>query len=378
MSNSSTLASASPARSYAMPNADEIIAAFEVPSDREAEVREVYVEYLSSVDADRRQQGRQPTNLLEPFYVPPSRSYCASADRLRSFGQVSDLHETEPRDTLGSASTIGTVISRGRWRLLLDGLETGGAVALAAALRTEPRTIENLCAHTLAGALLGLSTEPKRGDEDVQDEAAGRTIWLSTVLSNEQPDPVDEGNLLELETLLGASGIDLREASALMSTTLELVDRDGPYLAPERGHEAAVTHVWSQMTMQTILDHALSNPAAAARHEDRLERRRAERAAERITAPRVYPKRASSIFRPCPASFCRAKHSAKFDMEGCLWAIPPSFFVHSYTKTGSPSNVRNHPAAVPSSRREAVRALVAGRRRWLRGMARMGRRGSPG
>ena len=274
-------ASASLAPSSDMPTADEIIRAFEVPAHRESEVRDAYDVYLATVDADQRQQGRQPNNLLESFYVPPSRSYCASADRIRSLGQVSDLHETEPGDTLGSGSTIGTVISRGRWRLLLDGLGTGGCVAIAAALRSEPRTIETLGAHTLASALLDLVTEPSAGDEDVSDEAAGWTIWLSNVLSDSQPDPVDEGDLLELETLLGASGIDLREASALMSATLELVDRDGPYVAPERGHEAAVTHVWSQMTMQAILDHALADPAAMERHEERMERLRAERAAER-------------------------------------------------------------------------------------------------
>lgn len=274
-------ASASPAPSSDMPSADEIIRAFEVPASREREVREAYDAYLASVDADRRQNGRQPASLLESFYVPPSRSHCASADRIRSLGQVSDLHETEAGDTLGSASPIGSVVSRGRWRLLLDGLGTSGCVAIAAALRSEPRTIETLGSHMLASAILDLVTEPSAGDEDVSDEAAGWTIWLSNVLSDSQPDPVDEGDLLELETLLGASGIDLREASALMSATLQLVDRNGPYVAPERGHEAAVTHVWSQMTLQSILDHALADPAATERHEQRMERRRAERAAER-------------------------------------------------------------------------------------------------
>lgn len=264
-----------------MPSADEIISAFEVPAHRACEVREAYDAYLASVDADRRQQGRQPSTLFGSLYVPPSRSHCASADRIRSLGQLSEDRDVDPGDTLADGSPVGTLISRGRWRLLLDDLGTSGAVALAAALRSEPRAIDTLGSHMLAGAILDLVTEPNDGDEDVSDEAAGWTIWLSNVLSEDQPDTIDEGDLLELEVLFGASGIDLREASALMSATLEIADRDGPYVAPERGHEAAVTHLWSQMTMQSILDHAFSDPVGMERHEERMERRRAERAAAR-------------------------------------------------------------------------------------------------
>lgn len=264
-----------------MPSSDEIIAAFQVPAHREAEVRKAYVEYLAAVDSDKRQKGRQPDSLFSSLYVPPSRLHCASADRIRSLGQESEDREAEPGDKLANGSPVGTLISRGRWRLLLDDLGTSGAVAIAAALRSEPRTIETLGAHTIASAILDLVTEPSDGDEDVADEAAGWTIWLAAVLSDDQSDPVDEGDLLELEVLFGASGIDLREASAMMTATLEIVDRDGPYKAPSRGHDAAISHVWSQITMQSILDHALSDPAATERHEERLERLRAERAAER-------------------------------------------------------------------------------------------------
>ena len=284
MSKSETIASASPAPSSSMPSEDEIIRAFEVPSHREEEVRAAYAAYLESVDADDRQKGRQPDSLLSSFYVPPSRTHCATADRIRSLGQPLYYAEDEPGLPTGSAAA--TLISRGRWRMLLDELGTGGVVGIASALRNAPRSIETLGEHTLAVALLDLVTEPNADPEDcdashVDDEAAGWTIWLSTVLSQEELDPVDEDDLLVLEQMFSASGIDLREASAMMTAALALVDAHGPYKAPERGHEAAIAHVWSQITMHEILDHALADPAATERNQELMDQRRAERAAMR-------------------------------------------------------------------------------------------------
>ncbi len=268
---------ASIAPSSAMPSADEIIAAFDVPEHRRSEVRASYEEYLTSVDKDIRQKGRQPSNLLESIYVPSSRSHCATADRIKSLGRQS---EDLDYDAIAS-SAVATMISRGRWRLLLEDAGTGGAVAIAGSLRKLPNSIENLGAHVVAAAILDLVTEPDAGDEDVSDEAAGWTLWLETVLSENEPDEVDRNDLDDLDAMLGASGIDIREVSSMMTATLALVDAHGHYVAPAKGHEAAIDHVWSQMTMQEILDHALADPAATERHEERLERRRAERAAER-------------------------------------------------------------------------------------------------
>lgn len=165
-------------------------------------------------------------------------------------------------------------------------LGTGGVVGIASALRNAPRSIETLGEHSLAVALLDLVTQPKADPEDcdasyADDEAAGWTIWLSTVLSQQEPDPVDEDDLLALEQMFSASGIDLREASAMMTAALALVDEHGSYKAPERGHEAAIAHVWSQITMHEILEHALADPAATERHQERMDQRRDERAAMR-------------------------------------------------------------------------------------------------
>lgn len=119
MSKSETLASSSPAPSSSMPSEGEIIRAFEVPSHREEEVRAAYAAYLESVDAHDRQKGRQPDSLLSSFYVPPSRTHCATADRIRSLGKPLYGMEDEPGVPTGSAAA--TLISRGRWRMLLDG-----------------------------------------------------------------------------------------------------------------------------------------------------------------------------------------------------------------------------------------------------------------
>jgi len=115
----------------------------------------------------------------------------------------------------------------------------------------------------------------------VADEAAGWRHWLETVLSKNEPDEVNRDDLDDLDKMFGASGIDNRKVSSIMPATLALFDAHSHYVAPAKEHEAAIYHVWSQRTMQEMLYHALAVPAATQRHEKRLERRRAERAAER-------------------------------------------------------------------------------------------------
>ena len=92
-----------------------------------------------------------------------------------------------------------------------------------------------------------------------------------------EPDEVDRNDLDNLDAMLGARGIDIREVLSMITATLGLVDAHRPYVAPAKCHEAAIDHGWSQ----EILDHALADPAATERHQELIEQRRAERAAQR-------------------------------------------------------------------------------------------------
>ncbi len=173
MSSKTSIASASPAPSSAMPCVAEILQVFDVPSHREASVRKAYADNLASIDTDRRMAGFQPSGFLESLPVSPSRAHRATNARIRRMAAIDDDLESDGDE---AASEIGLVISRGRWRVVIQDLEVAGAVTIAAALRRLPCQIDPVGAHTLSVAILDLVTEPDSDDKDPQDEVAG---WRS-------------------------------------------------------------------------------------------------------------------------------------------------------------------------------------------------------
>jgi hypothetical protein len=248
---------ARPATPADVPGADELIAAFQVPTHRHAALRQAYAAYSKRRDVS--------DGIVSSIRVSDSRGEGRLLrDRIRHLGAPRREQERRDADVQTiELTTAGLLISRGRGHLVVYEHGQRGALAIGASLRSLPLSPVTLGAHYLGQRIIDGVLGGTAELDDERDMAHGWATWLSLVLADENPAQVDADAVAGWSEMLQASAIDIREASSLLMRIVHMVEADGPYI--DRGGDGdIVDRLWTQLALDDLLDQVFADPAVVA------------------------------------------------------------------------------------------------------------------